>query len=162
MRKKLILVLFFISLPLYAMHEHRGAIVSDFDRIASAIECGGLPGLRAELKAVQDERGTALDVTELVNRAVGCIYDRWYASRRLLPVALCLGGGVPLLDFSCGVGACLMSGCCFALSKDYEQQSAFFEKITLLLCTAQGVTFDHIRLTPQAREFVLLIEQKNK
>lgn len=162
MGKKFIFTLFFVYLPLCAMDEYRVSVENDLACITYAIERGGLDGLREELQLVNDRRGRGSDVTVLINQLVACIYDRWYASRRLLPVAICLGGAAPLLGCYCGMSTCLTSGFLFVLSKDYELRSSHYEKMALLLCTAQGVTFDRVRLTPQAREFVAWVEQKNK
>jgi hypothetical protein len=162
MKKRLILALFFVYFLSYAMHEHCMPLLSDHDRIVYAIESGSFACLRRELEVISNKHEEALDVTVLVNQLVACMHDRWNTSRRLAPVAVCLGGGVPLLDYSCGVAACLTSVFLCALSKDCELRSDFYERSIELLCTARGVTFDRIRLTSQAREFVLLIEQRNK
>lgn len=144
------------------MYEYGMPPLSDHDRIIYAIESGSVACLCRELEIIRDKHREAIDVTVLVNQLVACIHDRWNTSRRLAPIAVCLGGGAPLLEYSSGMPTCLLSVCLFALSKDCEWQSDFYERITVLICTAQGVTFDRIRLTPQAREFVLLIEQKNR
>lgn len=160
MKKRLILPLFFVYFSSHAMYEYRMSLLNGHDRIVYAIEHGGMAALCRELEFIGNKHGESIDVTILINQLVACMHDRWNTSRRLMPVAACFGGGAPLLDYSCGVTTCMTSVFLFTLSKEYEWQSNFDERIAVLLCTAPGLTFDRTRLTHQAREFVLLIEQK--